>query len=51
MTRTPPIQRRQFLIVALVLIALVIFIWVFCQFDQTTQQSKRHDYTYSIDLS
>jgi hypothetical protein len=50
MTRTPPIRRRKF-IIALVLFALVFFIWLSYQFDQDARQSERHDYTYSIDLS
>ena len=47
----PPIRRLALFIFALSLLAVVLFAYVAWQFDQSSRQSERHDYFYTIDLS
>jgi hypothetical protein len=54
MTPQLPIRRRTLVILALVLLAVILFAgvsWVAWQFNQSTRQSERHTYFYTIDLS
>jgi hypothetical protein len=51
MTPQLPIRRRTLVILALILLAVILFSWVTWQFDQSTRQSERHTYYYTIDLS
>ncbi len=51
MTPQLPIRHRTVVILALVLLAVILFAWVAWQFDQSTRQSERHNYFYTIDLS
>jgi len=51
MTPQLPIRRRTLVILALILLAVILFAWVAWQFDQSTRQSERHTYFYTIDLS
>jgi hypothetical protein len=54
MTLQLPIRRRTFVILILVLLAVILFAglsWVAWQFNQSTRQSERHTYFYTIDLS
>ena len=47
----PPIRRLALFIFALSLLAVVLFAYVAWQFDQSSRQSERYDYFYTIDLS
>jgi len=54
MTPQLPIRLRTLVILILVLLAVILFAgvsWVAWQFDQSTLQSERHTYFYTIDLS
>ena len=54
MTPQLPTRRRTLVILVLVLLAVILFAgvsWVAWQFDQSTRQSERHTYFYTIDLS
>jgi hypothetical protein len=51
MTPQLPISRRTLVILALILLAVILFAWVAWEFDQTARQSESHNYYYSIDLS
>jgi len=54
MTPQLPLRRRTLVILILVLLAVILFAgvsWVAWQFDQSTRQSERHNYYYTIDLS
>ncbi len=47
----PPIRRLALFLFALSLLAVIFFAYVAWQFDQSSRQSERHDYFYTIDLS
>jgi hypothetical protein len=51
MTLPLPIRPRTLFILALVLLAVLLFAWVTWQFDQGSRQSERHNYFYTIELS
>jgi len=47
----PPIRRLALFLFALSLLAVIFFAYVAWQFDQSSRQSERHNYFYTIDLS
>jgi hypothetical protein len=47
----PPIRRLALFIFALSLLTVIFFAYVAWQFDQSSRQSERHTYFYTIDLS
>jgi hypothetical protein len=51
MTPQLPKIRFKLFILVLVLLAVIFFAWVTWQFDQSSRQSERHNYYYTIDLS
>jgi hypothetical protein len=51
MTPQLPKIRFKLFILVLVLLAVICFAWVTWQFDQSSRQSERHTYYYTIDLS
>ena len=51
MNQQVPIRPRTLVILVLVLLAVICFAWVTWQFDQSSRQSERHTYYYTIDLS
>jgi hypothetical protein len=51
MTPLLPIRGRTLFILVLVVLAVLLFTWTAWQFDQSTRQSERHNYYYTIDLS
>jgi hypothetical protein len=44
-------RSRVLLILAFILLAVILFVYVAWQFDQSARQSERHTYYYTIDLS
>jgi hypothetical protein len=50
MTLQLPIRRRMF-ILAIILLVVILFAWTAYRFDQASQLSEQHTYSYAIDLS
>jgi hypothetical protein len=48
---TLPIRPWKLVILAFILLAVLFFVYVAWQFDQSTRQSENHRYSYTIDLS
>jgi hypothetical protein len=51
MTLSSPIKSRKLFILIFILLAVVFFAYVAWKFDQSTRQSERHTYSYTIELS
>jgi hypothetical protein len=51
MTLHLPIRRRTLVFLAFILLAVIFFAWVSWQFDQSSRQSERHNYFYTIELT
>jgi hypothetical protein len=51
MTQKLPIRLRTLVILAIILLAVILFAWFAWQFDQATRQSESHNYYYTIDFS
>ena len=51
MTPSSSINPWKFIILVFILLAVVFFTYVAWQFDQSTRQSERHKYSYTIEFS
>jgi hypothetical protein len=51
MTLQLPIRSRNLFILAIILLVVILFAWTAYRFDQASQLSEQHTYSYSIDLS
>lgn len=51
MTLSEPIKSWKLFILVIILIAVAFFAFMAWQFDRSTQQSERHTYSYTIELS
>ena len=51
MTLQLPIRSRTLFILAIILLVVILFAWTAYRFDQASQLSEQHTYSYSIDLS